>query len=236
VGGVDVINWVRTILFNIVFYGLSVLVVGTVPISALFGRRAVIRHATFWSRTQRWLARPILGITVRVEGTHPTSPALYAAKHQSMFETLELEVLLDGPAMALKQELARIPVWGWATRRYGALIVDRQGSSTALRVMIREGIAAREAGRSVLIFPEGTRVLPGEQPPLKPGFAGLYRMLGMPVVPVAVDSGLVWPKRGPKRPGVITIRYGEPIPPGLSRGEVEAKVHAAMNVLDFPQG
>lgn len=226
------IAWIRTIVFNIAFYGVSVPVVLTVPVSALFGRRAVIAHASFWSSLQRWLARPILGITVRVEGTRPAGPALYAAKHQAMFETLELEVQLDGPAMVVKQELARIPVWGWAIRRYGALIVDRQGSATALRGMIREGTVAREAGRSVLIFPEGTRVAPGQRPPLKSGFAGLYRMLGMPVVPVAVDSGRLVPRRGPKRAGVITIRYGDPIPPGLPRGEIEARVHAAINALD----
>ena len=228
-------NWLRTIVFYVVFYGLSVPIVLSVPISALFGRAAVIRHATFWSNLQRRLARPILGITVRVEGSRPAGPALYASKHQAMFETLELQARLDGPAMALKQELASIPFWGWAARRYGALVVDRDGSAAALRSMIREGTAARDAGRSVLIFPEGTRVLPGEQPPIKSGFAGLYRMLGMPVVPVAVDSGVVWPRKGAKKPGVITIRYGEVIPTGLPRAEVEQRVHAAINALDPPR-
>jgi 1-acyl-sn-glycerol-3-phosphate acyltransferase len=227
-----VIAAVRSWLFAAIFYGGSVPIVLSVPVSALFGRRAVIVHATVWTRYHRWCARVLLGITIRVEGERPVTPALYASKHQAMFETLELELQLDGPAMALKQELADIPMWGWAARRYGALVVDREGSATALRQMIREGKAAKEAGRSVLIFPEGTRVLPGEQPPLKSGFAGLYRMLGMPVVPVAVDSGRLLPKRGLKRPGVVTFRYGEVIPLGLSREEVEARVHAAINALD----
>jgi 1-acyl-sn-glycerol-3-phosphate acyltransferase len=88
-------------------------------------------------------------------------------------------------------------------------------------------------GRPIVIFPEGTRVLPGEQPPLQPGFAGLYKALGIPVVPVAIDSGLVWPRRSwVKRPGIITFRFGEPIPPGLPRQEAEARVHAAINLLD----
>ena len=222
----------RSWLFAVVFYGGSVPIVVTVPVSALFGRPAVIAHATVWTRFHRWCARVLLGIGIRIEGERPAGPALYASKHQAMFETLELELQLDGPAMALKQELADIPMWGWAARRYGALVVDREGSAAALRQMIREGKAAKEAGRSVLIFPEGTRVLPGEQPPLKSGFAGLYRMLDMPVVPVAVDSGRLLPKRGAKRAGVVTFRYGEAILPGLSRGEIEARVHAAINALE----
>jgi len=229
------IAWARTLLFYIVFYGLSVPVVMTVPVSALFGQRAVIVHATCWSRLQRIFARLILGVHVRVEGTRPAGAALYASKHQAMFETLELQILLDAPAMALKQELARIPLWGWAARRYGALVVDRSASAAALRQLMREGAAAKADGRSILIFPEGTRVLPGEQPPLKSGFAGLYRALGLPTVPVAVDSGVCWPRHGPKRPGVITIRYGETIPPGLKRDEIEARVHAAINALDVPR-
>ena len=231
-----VIAWLRTVAFSVIFYGVSFPIVASVPISALFGRGAVIAHANVWTRFHRWCARVLLGITIRIEGERPAGPALYASKHQAMFETLELELQLDGPAMALKQELADLPMWGWAARRYGALVVDREGSSAALRQMIREGKAAKEAGRSVLIFPEGTRVLPGEQPPLKAGFAGLYRMLDLPVVPVAVDSGRLLPKGGVKRPGVVTFRYGEVIPTGLSRAEVEARVHAAMNSLDTGSG
>lgn len=227
------IAWGRTILFRAVFYGLSVLIVGMVPISALFGQRAIIAHATIWTRVHRWLVRLILGIRIRIEGERPATPALYAAKHQAMFETLELQSLLDGPAMVLKRELTRIPVWGWAARRYGALVVDRSASATALRQMMREGAAAKAAGRSVLIFPEGTRVRPGETPPLKSGFAGLYRALDMPTVPVALDSGVLMPKKGAKHAGVITIRFGEVIPPGLPRREIDARVHAAINALEL---
>ncbi|VVS98023.1 Glycerol acyltransferase [Sphingomonas sp. EC-HK361] len=226
------IAWVRTLAFRIVFYGLSVPIVGTVPISALFGQKAIIAHATFWTRFHRWAARWLLGIRIRIEGERPEGPALYASKHQAMFETLELQALLDGPAMVLKQELADIPVWGWAARRYGALVIDRDASATALRQMMREGKAAKAQGRSVLIFPEGTRVRPGEQPPLKSGFAGLYRTLGMPTVPVACDTGVLWPKKGAKHAGVITFRFGDVIPPGLPREEIDARVHAAINVLD----
>lgn len=224
--------WLRTVLFSIIFYGGSVPIVATTPISAWLGQRAIIAHATVWTRFHRWCARVLLGIRIRVEGERPAGPALYSAKHQSMFETLELQRMLDGPAMALKQEAASIPVWGWAARRYGALVVDRDASSTALRKMMREASAAKAQGRSILIFPEGTRVAPGERPPIKSGFAGLYRLLNLPTVPIAVDSGRLWPKRGPKRAGVITFRFGEVIPPGLAREEIEARVHAAMNALE----
>ena len=226
------IAWARTLLFNVVFFGGSVFIVGTTPISAWFGQRAVIAHATVWTTFHRWAARVLLGIHIRVEGTRPEGPALYAAKHQAMFETLELQRMLDGPAMALKQELAEIPVWGWATKRYGALIVDRDASSTALRKMMREASAAKAQGRSILIFPEGTRVPPGERPEIKSGLSGLYRMLKLPVVPVACDSGRLLPRNGTKRPGTVTFKVGETIPPGLPREELEARVHAAINALN----
>ena len=94
-------SWLRTLLFRIVFYGVSVPIVATVPITALFGQRAVIVHATLWTRFHRWAARALLGIRIQIEGTRPAGPALYAAKRQAMFETLELQALLDGPAMVL---------------------------------------------------------------------------------------------------------------------------------------
>lgn len=225
-------TWLRNVAFAIVFYGLSVPIVLATPISALFGQPAVIANATLWTRFHAWAVRWLLGIRVVVEGERPASPALYAAKHQAMWETLELQMRLDGPAMVLKRELADIPVWGWAALRYGAIPVDRDASAAALRQMMKAGQAARAEGRSVFIFPEGTRVAPGEAPPLKSGFAGLYRAIGLPVVPVAHDAGRLWPKRGLKRPGVITLRFGEAIPAGLPRAAIEAQVHAAINALE----
>jgi 1-acyl-sn-glycerol-3-phosphate acyltransferase len=222
----------RNIAFALVFYGGSVLIVGTTPITAWFGQRALMRHAAIWTRFHHWCARVLLGISIRVEGTRPEGPALYACKHQAMFETLELQWMLDGPAMAIKAELAEVPFWGKAATRYGALVVDRDASSGALRKMMREADAAKANGRSILIFPEGTRVPVGETPPLKSGFAGLYRLLAMPTVGIACDSGRLWPKRGLKRPGIITFRFGETIPPGLPRAGVEERVHAAMNALE----
>ena len=112
----------------------------------------------------------------RVEGTPPRGACLVACKHQSMFETLEMILLLDEPATVLKRELADIPLWGWVTRRYGVIPVDRKGGAAALRRMMRAAEAAIAEGRPIVIFPEGTRVPPGETPPLQSGFAGLYRV------------------------------------------------------------
>lgn len=223
----------RNLVFILVFYGGSGPFVLISPIVALFGRRALLGYARGWIGFHRWATRWLLGIETRIEGDPGLGqPILYAAKHQAMYETLELSRLLDRPAIVMKQELADIPIWGWAARRYGVIVVDREASAGALRRMLREAKVELEAGRSIVIFPEGTRVTPGEQPPLKAGFAGLYQMLKLPVVPIALDSGGVWPRRGLKRPGVVTIRFGEPIPPGLPRKAAEMLVHAAINALE----
>lgn len=228
---------VRAALYALLFFGVSVPIVLFAPIPALLGERPLRRYVLGWVGFQRWAARWLLGIDWRIEGPRPEGPVLYVAKHQSMFDAVQAPLLFDAPAIVLKRELARIPVWGWVAQRYGCIAVDREASAGALRRLMRECRAAREAGRSVLIFPEGTRVAPGERPPLRSGFAGLYRALGLPAVPVANDSGLLWPRHGAKRPGVVTFRLGEPIPPGLPRAKVEAIAHAAINALeDRPAG
>jgi 1-acyl-sn-glycerol-3-phosphate acyltransferase len=228
-----VIARIRTALFMAAFFGGSVPIVLLAPVAALFGSGPLRWWVVFWTRYHGWCARWILGIRVRVSGDIPTTPALYAGKHQAMFETFEIVGLLDAPVVVLRQEFAAIPVWGWTAKRYGMIVVDREGSAAALRAMMRAAQAAAAAGRSVVIFPEGTRVPPGEAPPLKPGVVGLYRALRLPLVPVAIDSGHVWPKRGPKRVGgVIHFAFQPAIPPGLPRDEVQAKVYDAINLLE----
>ena len=225
--------FVRSLAYALAFYGWTVFaVLLSFPIS-LFGTRAIRRWAHLWVRFHRWCAANLLGVRARIEGAVPKRSVLVAAKHQSMFETFELVVMLDEPAVVLKRELADIPLWGWVVRRYGVIPVDRSGGAAALRRMMRSAEAAIAEGRPIVIFPEGTRVPPGERPPLQPGFAGLYRALRLPVVPVSIDSGRLWPRhRFVKRPGIVTFRFGEPLPPGLPRAEIEAAVHAAINVLE----
>ncbi len=222
----------RSAIFAIVFWGLSVPVVLAAPIAALFGQEPLRRHVWFWLKMQRWAAKTFLNVETRVEGEIPQGQVLIAAKHQSMYETFELSRIMPDSVMVMKHELSSIPVWGWAARTYGMIPIDRGASAAAMRTMMRGAKVARESGRSVVIFPEGTRVTPGETPPLKPGFSGLYRALGLPVVPVALDSGRRWPRKGPKHTGPVIMRFGPVIPPGLPREEVEAAVYAGINALE----
>lgn len=226
-------NLLRSLLFSLVFSAGSLVAVLLAVPAAMMGRGSLAALVHGWAKMHRISARHLLGIRTQVEGRVPAGPALVAAKHQSMFETIEIVLLLEEPAVVLKRQLADIPLWGWAAQRYGVIPVDREGGAAALRRMLKAAQAAVSEGRPIAIFPEGTRVGPGEQPPLQAGFAGLYRALGLPVVPVALDSGRLWPRRSfSKRPGVVTMRFGDPIPPGLPRKDVEARVHAAINALD----
>ena len=224
-------DWVRTIAFSIVFYGLSIPIVLAAPIAALFGKQAMRAYCNMWASMLGWTARIFLGIRTHVTGEMPTGPVLFVAKHESLYEAIDLTQRLGTPATVMKRELADIPLWGWCTRQYGIIVIDRAGSAKALRAMMASAKAAREEGRPVLIFPEGTRAPLDTRPPLRSGFAGLYRALGLPVIPVAVRSGHVFPRGGAKHPGTIRYHFGEPIPPGLPRAEIEARVHAAINAL-----
>lgn len=227
--------FVRSAVFALAFYSVTLLCVLAALPASLFGRRALRGVTHFWVRLHRWCARALLGISTRVEGAPPEGPVLVAAKHQSMYETMEVVLMFREPAIIMKRQLSDIPLWGWVARRYGIIPVDREGGAAALRGMMRAAQAAIAEGRPLIIFPEGTRVAPGERPPLQAGFAGLYRALKLPVVPLALDSGRLWPRgRFVKRPGIVTFRFAPAIPPGLPRAEVEAIVHAAINALDPP--
>jgi 1-acyl-sn-glycerol-3-phosphate acyltransferase len=185
-----------------------------------------------WVDLGHWLARQVLGISIRVEGRIPPGPHLIAVKHESMLETIEMVRLSNLPVIVIKRELADLPLFGLMTRRYGVIPVDRSAGAKALRNLVSEGQRAIATGRPVIIYPEGTRVRVGETPELKSGFAALYRALGLPVVPVAIDSGRLWGRGLIHRSGAVTFRIGETIPPGLKRAEIEARVHAAINALN----
>ena len=223
----------RSVLFALAFYPWTAIAVLASFPASLFGTGAVRACAHGWARGHRLCARYLLGIRSRFEGSVPDGPHLVAVKHQSMYETLEMFLLLREPAVVLKHELTRIPLWGWVVRRYGVIPIDRSGGAAALRHMMRAADAAIAEGRPILIFPEGTRVAPGEHPPLQSGFAGLYRALRLPVVQVALDSGRLWPRNSfIKRPGIVTVRILPPIAPGLPRREIENEVHRAINLLE----
>lgn len=223
---------VRSILYALIFYPATVLFVFAGMAMSLFGRRATRSLVHSWCSFNHGLCELVLGIRSEIEGQIPEGAVLIAVKHQSMYETLEMVRIADTPVIVLKRSLSQIPLFGWLTRRYGVIPVDRSAGSKALRQMMVEGRAATAGGRPVIIYPEGTRVPAGAKPPLRSGFAGLYRALGLPVVPVAVDSGRLWTKGLLKRAGVVHFRIGDTIPPGLKREEIEARVHAAINVLE----
>lgn len=221
----------RSLLFYVAFYGGSVVFVLSAVVVAMVAPKGVRPVPDAWSRYHRACVELILGIRVREVGTKPAGPALYAIKHESFFEAIDLPHMLDHPVPFAKEELFSIPGWGRAASSYGAVSVARQEGAKALRKMVAEARAYAATGRPLAIFPEGTRVPHGTRPPLQAGFAGLYKMIGLPVVPVAVDSGLLYHRLW-KRPGTITLQFGEPIEPGLPREEIEARVHAAINALN----
>jgi 1-acyl-sn-glycerol-3-phosphate acyltransferase len=164
----------------------------------------------------------ICGIRVEVRGREhiPTGAALVAPKHQCMLDVFAQFTWLPASAFVMKKELAWIPWFGWYAKKAGAIVIDREGHSTTLRQVVREGTELFRKDRQVVIFPEGTRKAPGAPPDYKPGIAALYRELDVPVYPVATNAGVHWPAHGfIRRPGVIVFEYLEPIPPGLKRAE-----------------
>jgi 1-acyl-sn-glycerol-3-phosphate acyltransferase len=222
----------RSFLFASVFYPMTLLFVLACFAASLFGSKQVRAVVHAWTDFHHHLAR-LAGTRLVVDGAIPPGAFLIAVKHQSMFETVEIVRLARTPVIVLKRELAEMPLFGWTTRRYGVIPVDRDAGARALREMVALGKKAIAAGRPVVIYPEGTRVKPGETPQLRSGFAGLYRALGLPVVPVAVDSGRLWGRNLPRRGGTVHFLIGEPISPGLKRDEIEARVHAAINALEL---
>ena len=226
-------QWLRSALYALIFYPVTVALVLVGLLVTLFGRGATRRLVLLWVRFHHKLAATILGVSSHVSGAIPEGAVLIAVKHQSMYETMEMARLADTPAIVLKRELSQIPLFGWLTRRYGVIPVDRSAGAKALRAMMEQGRELAKQGRAVIIYPEGTRVPPGSAPPLRSGFAGLYRALGLPVVPVAVDSGRLWTKGLLKRSGVVHIRICDPIPAGLKREEIETRVHAAINAFEL---
>ena len=221
----------RNLAFYAAFYLGSILYVLVALLAIPFGRDALRAIVRKWAQYHRACLKNLAGIHVVHEGKAPAEPALYAVRHESFFEAIDAPAHFADPVPFAKRELASIPGWGLAARYYGMVWVARDRGAIALREMIREARRHAAEGRPLVIFPEGTRMPHGQRGKLQSGFAGLYKMLGLPVVPVAVDSGPYY-HSVLKRPGTITYRYGEPIPPGLPRAELEARVTEAINALN----
>jgi 1-acyl-sn-glycerol-3-phosphate acyltransferase len=210
----------RSLLFNVAFYlNLVVWMVAIAPVF-LMRRRAVIRAAQAWARSSLWLMRVIAGIKMEVRGREriPTGGLIVASKHQSLWETFALFTLFDDPLYILKKELTWIPVFGWYVRKAEMVPIDRKAGSMALIDMNARARRSVADGRQILIFPEGTRRPAGAPAAYKFGVSHLYANLGVPCLPVALNSGLFWPRRQfIRRPGTIVVEILEPIAPGLPR-------------------
>lgn len=212
----------RSLLFNFLFYVTTVLflVLGS-PL--LFGpRRWAMAALAMHGRFELWLLEVIAGTKLEVRGLEklPEGSCLVAAKHQSAWETFALIPLFRDPAYLMKRELFWIPLHGWFSRKFEMIPVDRDKGPSALRRMLREAKDRAAQGREIVIFPEGTRRAPGAPPDYKTGVVLLYEALRIPCVPLALNSGVFWPRRSLlRRPGTIVVEILDPIPPGLPKAE-----------------
>ncbi len=224
-------RFLRSVLFNIAFYAWA-LVAGIVLVPALvLPRDRVLDIGCWWSLTVMKLARWICGIDWEIRGLEnvPEGFVIFASKHQSAWDTFLFPALFGQPAAVAKAELKYLPFYGWYTSRAGTIWVDRKAGASAIRSLLRGGKEALRRNRSIFIFPQGTRTAPGERRPYQPGVVALYSGLGLPVVPVALNSGLFWGRRAfNKRPGRIVVQCLPAIPPGLKREEFMTRLEAAI--------
>ena len=231
--------YLRSWIFNILFYGVTAGLAFLVVPTLLLPAAAIRAVARFWG----WLTVQLLhivGASHRVSGhQHLGDQVIYAAKHQSAWETIVLSLLLHTPVVVLKRELLMLPLLGMYFQKAGCVAVDRSAGMRALRKLREDAVAARDSGRSLLIFPQGTRVAPGMEHKYEIGVFALYEATGLPVVPIALNSGQVWGRNSwLKRSGRIEVEFLPPIAPGLSRRDfmaaLESAIETRMAVLDAP--
>jgi 1-acyl-sn-glycerol-3-phosphate acyltransferase len=229
----------RSLTFNILFYLslISWLVIGF-PLSFFLSQKQFCRYMKMWCACALWLCKHIALIKMKAHGLEHIKggPFIVAAKHQSLFENFALFYLLDDPVIILKRELMLIPFASWALRKMGMIPVNRESGHKEGRSLIHKAQTALHQGRSLLIFPEGTRRPPGAPPRYKMGLSLLYKTLQVPCLPVALNSGVYWPRRSFLRyPGTVQIIFLPPIPPGLHHKEaiaqIQDRIESASNAL-----
>ena len=228
----------RSVLFNILFFVTTTLFVVIGSPFLVLPRSWAMAALKVHARFELFLLRLIIGTKIEVRGREkiPDGPCLVASKHQSAWETFALIPIFRDPALLMKRELFWIPFHGWFSYKFQMIPVDRDKGPTALRRMLREAKKRIENGREIIIFPEGTRRAPGAPPDYKTGIVLLYDALGVPCLPVALNSGLFWPRRSViRRPGTIVVEILDPIPPGLPKAEflhrLETAIEGASNRL-----
>jgi len=219
--------FLRSLLFNILFYPNFVFwAIVALPTLAM-PRRALMRVANLWGQSNIVLMRVICNIKVEYRGAEkiPKGPLIVAAKHQSMWETISLLHFFDAPFFVLKRELLRIPLFGQYLLKANMVAIDRSSGRQALLKMVKRAGEEVRHGRQFVIFPEGTRRPAGAPPAYKAGVSLIYADCGVPCLPVALNSGLFWPRRTFLRyPGTLVVEFLDPLPPGLPRAEFLARV------------
>ena len=228
----------RSMIFALAFYAWSVLLSLLMLPLLLAPWRWISAGMRIWTRGVIWLLRAICGIRVDFRGLEhlPLGPALIAAKHQCMFDTMGPLVVVEDACYVMKSELTRIPFYGWFSEKTKMIVVDRKGQANALRGLLTDAKARIAEGRRIVIFPEGSRTAPRERRNYQPGVAGLYRTLGVPCIPMATNSGAHWPAHGfLRKPGTIVFEFLPAIIPGKSRdafmAELEDRVERASERL-----
>lgn len=211
---------IRSIAFVAAFYVVTALFLICGSPLLLAPRAWAMAGLRAHARTTLWLMAWIVGTKMEVRGREhlPDGAYLVAAKHQSAWDTIALILLFPDPALVMKAELLRIPVYGWFCAKFGMIPIQRDTGPSALRRMLRSARDRAADGRQIMVFPEGTRRPPGAPPDYKPGILLLYDALQLPCVPIALNSGRFWPRNSlVRRPGRIVVEILPPLPPGLPR-------------------
>lgn len=223
--------FMRSLAFQVLFYAqLVVFLLAAIP-TFLMPRAAILSVARSWARCNVRLLRIVCNTRVEYRGLEkiPGGPLIAAAKHQSMWETFALLQFFDDPLYILKRELMWIPFFGWYLRKCGMIGIDRAAGGRALITMARRAGAEIRNGRQLIIFPEGTRRPVDAPPSYKTGISQIYVDSGVPCIPVALNSGLFWPRRTFLRyPGTLVVEFLDPLPSGLTRREFVAQVSSAI--------
>ena len=222
----------RSTIFAVIFYFWAA-ILSPLYLPLMLGNRQFFwRCCLSWCRSCIWVIRKFMGIEYEIRGREnlPTDgPFIIASKHQSAWDTLIYNIIVLDCAYVVKRELFLFPFFGWFLWRIGMIGIDRKGGAIALKRLVASCKARLEVGRSIVIFPQGTRTPPGTKNPYLPGVAALYTQCKVPVVPTALNSGMFWPRRTfLKHPGTVVIEFLPAIEPGLRRREFSTLLEEAI--------
>lgn len=222
---IHALQWLRSLLFNIQMYvAMPLMALAFLPY-AIASREGAFSAVHWYCRYVRWTASWMVGLRSEIRGTPPAGKVMVAAKHQSFFDIIMIVSALPRPRFIMKKELVRAPILGWFALRIGCIPVDRGKRARAITQMLRDVEAGSLEVGQLIIYPQGTRLAPGVQAPFKSGTTILYRALGQPCIPVAVNVGVFWPRRGiMRRPGLAVVEFLPEIPPGLDKGTFSARL------------